>query len=319
MNTTTELFKLLPIDWQAIGAVVTFLAVIISFITLRFYRKKEIEQIKREIGEKILEKLNRELEELKNSAKNCQMYFSSFLCSWRELKKTTLSYHNEFRSLRESFNKFEELLENKKILGERRKKLESIIDKLTYAYLFDYFNFRNRSIPLKLILLRTQKPQSLEEIQNMFKEIENETMRFKISAAFVIEENGSWMFQGNLFQLAFEGKTFKECKEKIISDFVKKGFKEDEILKRWKLKVGISWGRIFSEEKHIDLGEYIDDNGLEVISKKINETIEKDSELNELIKACRETHEKALNLQKQIEEFLMEATKRKLLKSRVKS
>jgi uncharacterized membrane-anchored protein YhcB (DUF1043 family) len=114
MNTTTELFQLLPIDWQAIGAIATFLAVIISYVTLRFYRKKEIEQVKREICEKILEKLNRELEKIKNSAKNCEMYFSSFLCSWGELKKTTLSYHNEFRSLREGFNKFEELLENKK-------------------------------------------------------------------------------------------------------------------------------------------------------------------------------------------------------------
>jgi hypothetical protein len=77
---------------------------------------------------------------------------------------------------------------------------------------------------LKLILLRTQKPQSLEEIQNMFKEIENETMRFKTFVEFAIEGNGKWMIQGDLFQLAFEGKTFKECKEKIISDFIKKGF-----------------------------------------------------------------------------------------------
>jgi hypothetical protein len=249
------------------------------------------------------------------------MYFSSFLCSWGELKKTTLSYHNEFRSLRESFNKFEELLENKQILAERRKKLESIINELTYAHLSDYFNFRNRSISPKLILLRTQKPQSLEEIQNMFKEIENETMRFKISAAFVIEENGRWMIQGNLFQLAFEGKTFKECKEKIISDFVKKGFKEDEILKRWKLKVGISWGKTFPEEKQIDLGEYIDENVLETISKKVNEIIEKDSELNEFIKTCREIYEKASNLQQQIEEFLVNPPSkvRKFSESGVKS
>jgi hypothetical protein len=90
---------------------------------------------------------------------------------------------------------------------------------------------------------------------------------------------------------------------------LKKGFKEDEILKRWKLKVGIGWGKFFTEEKHIDLDEYIDDDVLETISKKVNEIIEKDSELNELIKTCREIHKKALNLQKQIEEFLVEPQK----------
>jgi membrane protein implicated in regulation of membrane protease activity len=38
--TSTRLFQLLPIDWQAIGAIATFLAVIISFISRHLYKKR---------------------------------------------------------------------------------------------------------------------------------------------------------------------------------------------------------------------------------------------------------------------------------------
>jgi hypothetical protein len=323
-STNTRLFQLLPIDWQAIGAIATFLAVTCSFITLFFYIRKEREQIRREIGEKILEKLNRELEKIKNCAKSCQMYFSSFLFSWQELKKTILSYHNEFRSLRESFNKFEELLESKRILAERRKDLEKVVNESIYICLSDYFNFRSlnegRVLPLELILLRQKNQQKLEEIRHVLN-LRDEMDYFEITTWFGIEGDGYWIYMTDFYNLTFEGATFKENKEKIINSFSKKGFKKEEISKKWKLKILITFKMKTSpHQEQINLSEYVSEDIFETISRNVRESIEKDSELNEFIKTCREIYEKASNLQQQIEKFLVKHSSkaRKFSESRIK-
>ena len=83
-----ETFKLLPIDWQAIAAVMTFFAVAAAFYSSYQYRRREKVLEKREIIERII----RPLEENVNSLLSVwsglsSHYFPSWKLKWHDIQK----------------------------------------------------------------------------------------------------------------------------------------------------------------------------------------------------------------------------------------
>jgi uncharacterized membrane-anchored protein YhcB (DUF1043 family) len=293
-KATIEQFRLLPIDWHAIGTIVTFLAVVISLVTLYFYKKRETEQIKREIGEKILEKLYSKLDEIKSYTKNCQLCVSSFISSWQELRKITIAYHKIFQHLRESFDKFEQLLKTKQILSEKREELKKTINYEIRKCLLAYCNKSS-----KFISLYEKDPQKFEEIKN---KLTNEMSYLNIEAWSGIKGDISWIEIWDFFILAFKGITYAEYKKEVIQSFVKKGSEENDILERWKIGLSISG---------YDLSEYLDEDIFEIISKNIEESIEKNPKIKEFVMACRDIYNESLQLQFQICKFWTGSKKRK--------
>ena len=83
-----EAFKLLPIDWQAIAAVMTFFAVAAAFYSSYQYRRREKVLEKREIIERII----RPLEESVNSLLSVwsglsSHYFPNWKLKWHDIQK----------------------------------------------------------------------------------------------------------------------------------------------------------------------------------------------------------------------------------------
>lgn len=82
-----ETFKLLPIDWQAIGAMATFLAVVVAFYGSYQYRRREKIFEKREILERVIRPLEENVNSLLSSSGLSSPYFSNWNLKWRTIQK----------------------------------------------------------------------------------------------------------------------------------------------------------------------------------------------------------------------------------------
>lgn len=83
-----EIFKLLPVDWQAIGAVATFIAVAVAFYSSYQYRKRERTIEKREIVERVIHPLEENINSLVSVwSRLSSPYFSNWELKWRDIQK----------------------------------------------------------------------------------------------------------------------------------------------------------------------------------------------------------------------------------------
>ena len=281
-----HIFELLPINWEALGAIATFLAVLISFISLYFYRKREKAIESQEIAEEILKPLKNEMENIIRESSYCDIRFWG---SWRNLKEKPLSYKLP-KSLREDFNKFHQFLEDKQYLFEKREKLKKII---------------NDSISKHLNQFKKQIEETLlkkggvsgERISYLIKEIESGRV-CSDSVDFYINLN---VFNTprsiDFFELIFEGLTFKEYKEKIKKGLREKGISEEEIKQN----------EIFQIKTDNTLYRGINELGLilmEEISIFLKEEVKRDKELEEFVEIYRSIKKQALHIEKEIKYFL---------------
>jgi hypothetical protein len=278
MNTTTELFRLLPIDWQTIGAIATFLVVICSFITLFFYRKKEREQIRREIGEKIIEPLVKELE---NIIKNTQNYCKIMGWKWKEFKNDSLSFRIS-NSLRDEIERFDEKLEKELYHSEEnRKKLSNLISKEIKKELLQLSDLRNSTFK-NLIFQEKINPEFTEYILNITYQLPIEIINF--------------------FQLVFQEKTFLKYKKELIKRLRKFSISGGEIKEKEEFRICID-GASYEE-----INQLINDNVFENISRSLLMKVNQDSALKEYIEVCRTISSDAIKLKEKLDTFRKEIT-----------
>lgn len=129
-----EIFKLFPIDWQAIGATATFLAVIVAFYSSYQYRKRERTIEKREITERVIYPLEENINSLLSVWSGLSSpYFSNWEFKWQGLKKANpyliFRLSDDLKQLLDNFdgdlNKF------KNLTNQRLPKLKKIIIDIT--------------------------------------------------------------------------------------------------------------------------------------------------------------------------------------------
>jgi hypothetical protein len=275
MNTTTELFRLLPIDWQAIGAVVVIFS---SLITLHFYRKKKKEQIRKGIGEKIIEPLVKELE---NIIKNAQNYCKIMGWKWKEFKNDFLSFRIP-NSLRDEIERFDEKLEKELYHSEEnRKKLSNLISEEIKKELLRLSDLKNSTFK-DFISREKINPEFTEYILNITYQVPIEIINF--------------------FQLVFQEKTFLKYKKELIKRLRKFSISDGGIKEKEEFRICID-GASYEE-----INQLINDNVFENISRSLLMKVNQDSALKEYIEVCRTISSDAIKLKEKLDAFRKEIT-----------
>lgn len=125
-----EIFRLLPIDWQAVAAITTFLAVAVALYSSYQYRKRERMIEKREIIERIIQPLRENTNSLLSVGSGLfSPYFSNWKLKWRDIQKGNpyLVYKlaAEFKNL---LNRFDENLSKfQNLTNQKLPKLNKVI------------------------------------------------------------------------------------------------------------------------------------------------------------------------------------------------
>lgn len=125
-----EIFRLLPIDWQAVAAIMTFLAVAVALYSSYQYRKRERTIEKREIMERIIRPLEENINSLLSAWSGWYSpYFSNWKLNWYDIQKENpylvFRLPIGFKHLLDSFD--ENLDKFMNLTNQRLPKLKKII------------------------------------------------------------------------------------------------------------------------------------------------------------------------------------------------
>lgn len=125
-----EIIRLLPIDWQAVAAIMTFFAVAVAFYSSYQYRKRERTIEKREIIERIIHPLEEDINSLLSAWSGWHSpYFSSWKLKWCDIQKESpylvFRLPIGFKHLLDSFD--EDLDKFMNLTNQRLPKLKKII------------------------------------------------------------------------------------------------------------------------------------------------------------------------------------------------
>ncbi|MCP6720269.1 MAG: hypothetical protein KJI72_03075 [Patescibacteria group bacterium] len=96
MGTTTKVFELIPLNWEALAAIATFFAVIFAFYQHRSYLKQEEKKIKRDVAKEIVIPIRKRLSEFLNYSLSDNRYYRSF---WQDLEKLKREFPFQYQSL----------------------------------------------------------------------------------------------------------------------------------------------------------------------------------------------------------------------------
>lgn len=252
-----------PLWWSAAGTLVLAIA---TFLTLRWYRKEKKEAEKREIYEKIILPLKKDLREIKGRIEE-DLFISS--CSWKNLKENNpyLVYSNLFRNLAEKINKFDQNITPLFWISiDSTQKLKDIINE-------ELSNYQ----PLKACTLSTE-----EELKNRLSTYDLPLRNYCYA----------WHYKGKYLNVPVANLIFKDYSL---------GKRMKELCNGCVIDKEIKDGRcIFANL----VAKEIQRDDFEEITFSIKEEVQKDKSLSDYIENCRKVYQKAGELEEELEKFL---------------
>lgn len=288
-TTTTTIFKLLPIDWQALGAIATFLAVGVSFISLSLYKKREKEVEKKEIVERIIHPLRENLSKTKNSLKENPL--NKVDLGWDEVKKIPLVYRLP-----------EELQKKIKNLDNQIKRLNNFSQARDNKLFICFFESIFKAVGEYSKILEDNFAQIKTEVLEKYLSYKN-----LLHSGYQCQVGGKSFFI-SIWDLLLHNKNLDEYLEELknLSEIDIKEIKKEQF-------IIFSFEEIlkdFLQDFHIKILKKILDDPSE--NKKIfintfnsiKKTIENDEELLEFFKLLKETYSEVTNLETTLENFL---------------
>lgn len=125
-----EIFRLLPIDWQAVAAIMTVLAVVVALYSSYQYQKRERMIEKREIIERIIQPLRENINYLISVWSGLSaFYFSNWKLKWRDIQKENpYLVYKLSAELTNLLNRFDENLSKfQNLTNQKLPKLNKVI------------------------------------------------------------------------------------------------------------------------------------------------------------------------------------------------
>lgn len=143
----TPIFNLLPIDWNGIAAILTAIAVTIAFLAQWSYRKKEKENERRELIERIIVPILKDVDKAEIFLTREARYINSIGFCWEDFKKESphLIAKLDTKAYSQIDNVSKSLKELQRITNELLPDVGKIVKNAIYSTIAEFNSTKNNA------------------------------------------------------------------------------------------------------------------------------------------------------------------------------